>query len=67
MNSKDYFLVTGIIFGLIAMGHLARLVNQSVFIIGSWHLPPFLSLVAAVVAGYLSYQGFVLAGVIKKK
>lgn len=67
MNSKDYFLVSGVIFGVVAFMHLFRAVNHTVLIMGSWHVPMLFSWLAIIGAGFLSYQGFLLAGVIKKK
>jgi hypothetical protein len=67
MTSKDYYTVSGSIFGLVAVMHLLRVVNDWIFIFGKWHVPSWASVVAVAVAGYLSYQAFVLAGVIKPK
>ncbi len=67
MNPRAYYLVSGGIFGFVAFMHLLRVVNHSVCILGSWHVPMFFSWLAVAGAGFLSYQGFLLAGVIKKK
>ena len=66
ITSTDYFKVSGAIFGFVSVMHLLRILNHWVFVLGSWMFPYWLSWVAVFVAGYLSYQGFVLAGVIKK-
>ena len=67
MKSRDYYLVSGCIFGFVAFMHLLRIIDQSVCILGPWHVPMYLSWLAVLGAGFLSYQGFALAGVIKKK
>ena len=67
LSSRNYYLISGGIFGFVALMHLLRLVDQSVLIIGDWHAPQSFSLLAVVGAGFLCYEGLRLAGVIKKK
>ena len=57
MNSKSFYSVTGIIFLVIAAGHLLRTLNGWEAQIGSLLIPMWVSWVAIVLAGYLSYQG----------
>lgn len=61
MSHKSFFQVTGVVFGVIALLHLARLVWGWQAEIGGWSVPMWLSVVAVVVAGFLSYQGFKLS------
>jgi hypothetical protein len=66
LDSNDYYMISGSIFGLVAFMHLLRILNNWVFIFGTWHFHYWVSWVAMPVAAYLSYQAFLLAGVIKK-
>lgn len=61
MSHKSFFQVTGAIFGVIAVLHLARLVWEWQAEIGGWSVPMWLSVVAVLLAGFFSYQGFKLA------
>lgn len=66
MESMDYYRVSGSIFGFVAFMHLLRILNHWVFIFGTWNFHYWVSWVVVPVAGYLSYQAFLMAGVIKK-
>lgn len=66
LNPKEYYLISASVFGFVSLVHWFRLINHTIMILGSWHVPVVFSVFAAVAAGYLSYQGFLLAGVIKK-
>jgi len=67
MSSQDYFKVSGSLFAFVAFMHVLRLWNHWIFAFGKWMFPFWVSWVAVIVAGYLSYQAFVLAGVIKPR
>ncbi len=58
MSTKLYSLVTGVIFGLVALGHLLRLLWEPTIAIGTWQFPVWMSVVALIVTGFLSYEGF---------
>ncbi len=58
MTVRLYALVSSILFLLVAVLHLLRLVLQEDVTIGSWHFPMWASIVAIVVAGFLSFAGF---------
>lgn len=58
MTVRTYTLTSSIIFLLVAVLHLVRLVLQENLMIGSWHFPMWASIVAVVVAGFLSFAGF---------
>jgi hypothetical protein len=66
MTSKDYLKVSGSIFAFVSVMHLLRILNHWVFVFGSWMFPYWVSWAVMFAAAYLSYQAFVLAGVIKK-
>ncbi|MBI4127853.1 MAG: hypothetical protein HY459_02150 [Parcubacteria group bacterium] len=61
MNQKSYLKLVAVIFLVIAFLHLLRIVFSWEANIGGWAVPMWLSWAALVVAGYLSYRGFVLS------
>ena len=61
MTSRTYFAVSALIFGLVALLHLLRSVNQWVFQVGPLILPPWLSWIGMFIAAALSVWGFRLA------
>jgi hypothetical protein len=61
MSQKAFSLTAGIIFGLIALGHLLRLVLQPLVMIGGWMPPLGGSAVALLLFAFLAYQGFRLS------
>ena len=56
--SGKYILVSGIIFGLIAVAHVWRALMQLPINIGSTGIPVWVSWIAAVVAGALCVWAF---------
>ena len=58
MNSKAYFVISGTIFGLVALAHLLRVVYQTPIHVGTWAFPMWLSWVGFVLAGVLSVWAF---------
>jgi hypothetical protein len=58
MKTKQLLQVTGTIFALIALVHLWRALQGWPANIGGWDVPLWLSWIAVVVAGYLSYASF---------
>ncbi len=57
MTQRTFSKVAGVIFLLIAVLHALRLVYGWGAVIGGWAVPMWLSWVALVVAGYLTYHG----------
>jgi hypothetical protein len=57
MPGRLYLIVSGGLFGLVALGHLLRLVNQTSAQLGSWTVPMWLSWIGLVVAGFLCVWG----------
>jgi hypothetical protein len=53
-----YAIVSSVVFFLIALVHLLRLVLQWDMIINGWYVPTWVSVVAVLVAGFLSFRGF---------
>jgi hypothetical protein len=58
MSVKPYLLVSGTMFGLIALGHALRLVFQLPFQVASWNIPLWLSGLACVGCAILSIWAF---------
>lgn len=61
MSPKIYAIASGVIFLLVALGHLLRLLGGLEFHVGGWDLPAWASIVAVIVAGFLSYSGLRIA------
>ena len=51
---RSYVQVSGLLFGLVALGHLVRLVRRWPLLIGGYPLPAFVSLVVLVVTGVMA-------------
>jgi len=62
MNQQAFLTVTGIIFGVIALLHLARLLASWPVQIGTFEVPTWLSWVSVFVAGYLAFSACRLKG-----
>lgn len=58
MKHTTYFRITGGVFSLIATLQLVRLFYGWEAAIGGLHVPLWVSVIAAVIAGVLAYQGF---------
>ena len=61
MSEHAFSLTAGIIFLLIALGHLARIVFGVPFVVQDIAVPLWMSGIAVVIAGFLSYEGFYFA------
>ena len=61
MNQKTFSLTAGVIFSLVALLHGLRLVFGWEAIIAGWVVPPWLSGLGLLVAGFLSYEGLRLS------
>lgn len=57
MNQKTFSLIAGVIFLLIALGHLLRLSFSVEVVAGGRTVPMWLSWAALILMGYLSYEG----------
>lgn len=58
MTVRSYALTSSVIFLLVAVLHLVRVILQESISIGGWQFPMWASIVAIVVAGFLSFAGF---------
>ena len=61
MSEKTFVAVAAVIFGLVALLHLFRIVMGWSIVIDAWTVPMWLSWIALVVAGALSYFGMSVA------
>ncbi len=60
MQKNSYLILSAVIFGIVGIMHMVRAINGSVFQIGSWAAPVYVSWVAGVVALLLCIWGFTL-------
>jgi hypothetical protein len=58
MSEHAYSLTAGIIFLLVALGHLARIIFDTPVVVQGVSVPVWASAVAFVVTAFLSYEGF---------
>jgi hypothetical protein len=61
MDRKQYLMVAGAIFAVIALAHLLRAVMNWPIVIAGWIVPMWLSWLGFVIAGALSWFGLTLA------
>jgi hypothetical protein len=61
MNDKTYLIVSGVIFGLITIGHLIRLIFQIPVQVGTLNIPVWPSALGLIVALSLCIWAFRLA------
>ena len=57
-SDRAYLLISGVIFGLVAMLHLVRVVNGWQFEVGPWSLPMWPSWLGAVLPAVLCGWAF---------
>lgn len=58
MKKKTFFITVGIVFLIVALVHLKRSVFGWDFIIKNWEVPLWVSWIAVVGIGFLSYHAF---------
>ena len=61
MSQKAFSLVAGLIFSLIALGHLLRIVYSWPMHIADWTAPMWPSWLALFVGGFLGISGLLLS------
>ena len=61
MDSKRFLRLAGTIFALVALAHLLRMVMGWPVMIGTWSVPIWISGIALIGAGVLSFFGLRLA------
>jgi hypothetical protein len=60
MNKRTYFLISGLVFAIVALVHLWRIISQFPVVVGTWVMPMAISVIGLIVAGILSYCGIIL-------
>lgn len=58
MSTRMYAVTTSVVFGLVALVHLARLVWQWDVMIANQPVSMWVSVASVVVAGLLSFEGY---------
>ncbi len=58
MTSKPFTLIAAVIFGLMAVLHVYRLMTHFQVIVGTHTIPQYVSWIAIIVTGLLSYGLF---------
>ena len=61
MKQKAFSLTAGVVFLLIALGHVLRIGLGWSFMVQDFSVPMWASWIAVVITGYLAYEGFRLA------
>jgi hypothetical protein len=61
MSQRVFSLIVGIVFLLIAVGHLLRVVLGATLVVAGVAIPMWPSVLAAIVMGYLAFEGFRLS------
>jgi hypothetical protein len=61
MSSRNFALIAGIFFLVMAVGHALRLLFRVHAIVGGWTVLGWVSAVAIVALSYLAYSGLRLA------
>ena len=57
MSKKTFLVIAGLIFLLVTVIHALRIALGWQVTIGSWNVPMWVSWIALVIAGFLSYKG----------
>lgn len=66
LRERTYLLLVGIVFGIVALAHFARIFTGTDLIIMGWDVPHWLSWTASIVTAYLSYMSLHLAMRLKR-
>jgi hypothetical protein len=61
MSQRTFSLIVGVVFFLIAVGHLVRVVLGATFVVEGMAVPMWPSVLAVIVMGYLAFEGFRLS------
>ena len=61
MSQKTFSMVAGVLFLLIALGHVLRIAFGASVVIQNTSIPMWVSWIAFVVAGYLASEGILLS------
>ncbi len=65
MSSRTYLVISGTVFGIVAVLHLLRVVNGWAVVVGSWSAPMWVSWLGTLVPAVLCVWAFRLASRIR--
>jgi urea transporter len=60
MEDKQIFLLSSLLLGFAAILHFTRVISGWSMVIESWLVPRWLSILAFLLAGFLSYKTFIM-------
>ncbi len=60
MSHRAFSLTAGVVFSLIAIGHLVRVALGATVVVEGIAIPIWPSILAVLVMGYLGFEGFLL-------
>jgi hypothetical protein len=58
MRQKTFSLTAGVVFLMITLGHLLRVALGATLVVEGVAVPMWASVLAVIVMGYLTYEGF---------
>ncbi|MDE1874714.1 MAG: hypothetical protein KGI79_02200 [Patescibacteria group bacterium] len=61
IRQRSYFIIVGIITGVVAIAHLLRIIFGAGIDVSGWAVPLWLSWIGIIVAGFVSYASFAFA------
>jgi hypothetical protein len=61
MSHKTFSLVVGVVFLLIAVGHLVRVLLGATVVVEGMAVPMWASVLVVIFMGYLAFEGFRLS------
>jgi len=61
MSQKSFSLAAGVLFLLVALGHLLRIVFGLSLVVQGVSIPMWVSVIALFITGFLAYSGLLLA------
>ena len=61
MNSRTYLVISGTVFGIVAVLHLLRVANGWAMVLGPWSTPMWVSWLGTIVPAVLCVWAFRLA------
>ncbi len=58
MSHRTYLLIVGVVFSLIALGHLVRVALGASIVVEGYAVPMWPSVVAVILMGFFAVEGF---------
>lgn len=66
LRERTYLLFAGLVFGIVALAHFARILFDMDLVVMGWEAPHWLSWTATAVTAYLAYMSLHLAARLKR-